>query len=202
MSKRSSKPKHTRNTVRIIAGRFRGRLLHFDDHQGLRPTPDRVRETLFNWLQTKVQGARCLDLFTGSGVLAVEACSRGAKAVVALDLNRNLLNELRQQIQRLPDCVVELVNADAMQYLHHEQNTTSSGQFNIVFVDPPYQSELLIPILTRLVQSACLAPNALVYFESNHPVDENQLPKSMDVVKQKRAGQVYYYLAQYPAVTA
>ena len=120
------------NQVRIIAGQWRGRKLSFPDVTGLRPTSDRIRETVFNWLATSLPGASCLDLFAGSGALGFEAASRGATRVVMVDRNRDVVRALRDNRQRLSASMIKIVQQDAENYL-----SAADGQFDVVFLDPP-----------------------------------------------------------------
>jgi 16S rRNA (guanine966-N2)-methyltransferase len=151
--------KQQRNKVRIIGGDFRRRLLTFPDSTGLRPTPDRVRETVFNWLGQTLYGKRCLDLFAGSGAMGFEAASRGASRVVMIEKSRPVSEALRVNRQILGADAIELLCADAVGFLKGCRE-----QFDIVFVDPPYDSELLQTVLPLL--PSVLAPQAVVYVEN------------------------------------
>lgn len=147
-----------RNKVRIIGGDFRRRLLPFPDATGLRPTPDRVRETVFNWLGQTLSGKRCLDLFAGSGAMGFEAASRGAASVVMVEKSRPVAEALRANQQMLSASGVDVLCADALQYLRGAR-----AAFDVVFVDPPYASDLLAKVLPQL--EPLLAPGAVVYLE-------------------------------------
>lgn len=148
-------------TLRIIAGEWRGRRLPILDRPGLRPTTDRVRETLFNWLQTSLSGARCLDLFAGAGGLGFEAASRGAGEVVMLESDPAVAAHLRAVADTLNANNVHIHSADALNWL-----TESPQQgFDIVFVDPPFASALAAPALERLRTHGWLKPGARVYLE-------------------------------------
>lgn len=181
-----------RGKVRIIGGEWRGRKLAVPEKQGLRPTPDRVRETLFNWLQWQVPASRCLDLFAGTGALGVEAASRGAKQVVLVEKDRNIADGLRQQLAPFASEKVKVIQADALQYLQK----SPIEPFNIVFLDPPFQQNLLAPCCELLESTGWLAPNALIYLEAEIELQALILPKSWTVIKQQRAGQVASYLVQ------
>lgn len=181
-----------RGKVRIIGGEWRGRKLAVPEKQGLRPTPDRVRETLFNWLQWQVPASRCLDLFAGTGALGVEAASRGAKQVVLVEKDRNIADGLRQQLAPFASEKVQVIQADALQYLQK----SPIEPFNIVFLDPPFQQNLLAPCCELLESTGWLAPNALIYLEAEIELQALILPKSWTVIKQQRAGQVASYLVQ------
>jgi 16S rRNA (guanine966-N2)-methyltransferase len=147
-----------RNRVRIIGGDFRRRLLTFPDSSGLRPTPDRVRETVFNWLGQTLRGKRCLDVFAGSGAMGFEAASRGAERVVMVEKSRLVADALRANRQALGAEAIDVQCADALGFLRGCRE-----RFDVVFVDPPYDSELLDAVLPLL--PTVLAPQATVYIE-------------------------------------
>lgn len=168
-------------SVRIIAGDWRGRRLPVPA-QDVRPTPDRVRETLFNWLQNKVAGADCLDLFAGTGALGFEAASRGARSVVLVEQDYNRANNLMQMQQILQADQVEVLHHDALVWLQRSDRT-----FDIIFLDPPFASGLLVGSLALLDSRAILRPGGLVYAElGNH----QSVPPAWRVHKQTRAGRV------------
>lgn len=179
-----------RNQVRIIGGQWRRRLLSFPDQQGLRPTADRIRETLFNWLGQDLAGRRCLDLFAGSGALGFEAASRHADRVVMVELARPVLAALKQNAALLVAEQVEIVAASALQFLG-----LNDERFDVIFVDPPFGSDLLAQVLpllaTRLNEAGC------VYLESAQRPD---LPDGWQVLRQGKAGKVHYLLCQPAAV--
>ncbi len=176
--------------VRIIAGRLRHRRLSFPALPGLRPTPDRVRETLFNWLMPYLPGARCLDLFAGSGALGIEAASRGATAAVLVEQAPAAVAALRQNIDMLEVGQAQVVATDALVYL-----ASPPTAFDIVFVDPPYASELLQTCLDGLAARQWLAPGALIYIEAASE-QAWSLPADWTLLRSKRAGQVGYHLAK------
>jgi 16S rRNA (guanine966-N2)-methyltransferase len=179
------------NQVRIIAGQWRGRKLSFPDAQGLRPTPDRVRETLFNWLAPLVPGSRCLDLFAGSGALGFEAASRGAAGVVMVDHNPDIVRTLRRNQQLLRADAIEIVQQEAEIYLAGRR----SEQFDLVFLDPPFQdSSILENSIRRLAGSGRLKADARIYLEMQAKSPEPSVPACWAVEKQKMAGQVAYRL--------
>ncbi|MGY0560678.1 16S rRNA (guanine(966)-N(2))-methyltransferase RsmD [Luteimonas sp. A277] len=150
--------------VRIIGGRWRGTRLPVVDAPGLRPTSDRARETLFNWLQPVLPGARVLDLFAGSGALGLEALSRGAAEALLVERDARLAQGLEETVQRLDaGAVARVVRADALQFLAAPLH----GRFNLVFVDPPFDADLWQPVLAQL--DPWLADQAWLYLES--PVD-------------------------------
>jgi len=178
------------NQVRIIAGRWRGRKLSFPDARGLRPTPDRIRETLFNWLAPLLPGACCLDLFAGSGALGFEAASRGAARVVMVDHNPDIVRALRLNQQLLCADDIEILQQEAGNYL-----SGRSGQFDLVFLDPPFKdSTLLEKSIRMLTESGSLKGGARIYLETPAKAPEPLIPECWTVEKQKKAGQVVYRL--------
>lgn len=177
------------NSVRIIAGAWRSRLVAFPDMEGLRPTPDRVRETLFNWLGQDLTGKRCLDLFAGSGALGFEALSRGAQEVVFVERSAPIRRAIAANAERLGAERLRLIAGDALEFA-----ATTPGQFDIAFVDPPYGSGLAEAVLPRLPR--LLAAGALVYVESDRAFSATQ---SWRRVRDGRAGAVHYRLIQWEA---
>ena len=178
------------NQLRIIGGEWRGRKLSFPDVEGLRPTTDRVRETLFNWLQPVIHGARCLDLFAGSGAVGLEALSRGAAAVSFIDSDRQAVLSLRENLTLLKDERGNVIQTDALSFLRGEPQP-----FDIIFLDPPFHKALLQPCLEQLSQGGWLSENARIYLEVEQEVGEPELPPGWEMVRSKKAGQVIYGLA-------
>ena len=179
-----------RNQLRIIGGRWRGRRLSFPVLADLRPTPDRVRETLFNWLAPLIEGARCLDLFAGSGALGIEALSRGAATVVFVERHPLAVRQLRENLLRLGVASPQVEQADALTWLKR------AGQpFNVVLLDPPFGQDLLIPVCTALEQGGWLAPQARIYLETERSLLNPLLPATWEILREKSAGQVTYRLA-------
>jgi 16S rRNA (guanine966-N2)-methyltransferase len=176
------------NRLRIIGGRWRSVPITFPAIDAVRPSPDRVRETLFNWLQPVIVGSRCLDLFAGSGVLGVEALSRGAAGVDFVDSEPAIGRHLEATLEKLraADAVIHVENA--LRFLER-----TPQPFDIVFLDPPYASDLLQPVCSKLAQG-WLAPDAYVYLEC--PADRAlpSLPANWSVHRTKQAGQVGYHL--------
>jgi len=181
------------NRIRIIGGSLGGRRLSFSAEPGLRPTPDRVRETLFNWLQPVIAGARCLDLFAGSGALGLEATSRGAGQVVLIDRSREVVRRLASQVQLLGLTGVEVVQADALAWL-----AGPARLFDIVFLDPPYDSGLQRPCCERLEERGWLAAGAHIYLEESAHGARAHLPASWTPSRDKHAGDVRYSLLRAP----
>jgi 16S rRNA (guanine966-N2)-methyltransferase len=172
------------NQIRIIGGDWRSRVIFFPDVTGLRPTPDRVRETLFNWLGQRLDGKVCLDLFAGSGALGFEALSRGALQVVMIEQSRPIARALHETAQRLSATSAEIVNAEALSYLGGP-----TRPFDIVFLDPPFSQALLPGVLAML--PAWLTANGRVYVESEPGFEPGAEWK---ILKQRRAGQVKFQL--------
>lgn len=178
-------------TVRIIAGEWRGRRLKVPDIKDLRPTPDRVRETLFNWLAPYIAGARCLDLFAGSGVLGFEALSRGAAMVTMVDESPEVISLLKEQLE-----LFRAANAEVYRAKVPGQLKTVSASFDIVFLDPPYQSGLLLPTCRYLEENGFLAASAFIYLEASEVINDNDLPSGWKIIKSSKAGQVVYHLVK------
>lgn len=176
-----------RNQVRIIGGQWRRRHLHFPSALDLRPTPDRVRETVFNWLGQTLENKRCLDLFAGSGALGFEAASRGAELVVMIEHNREAYTSLGANVQRFQANNIELHREDALRFLALERRT-----FDIVFLDPPYRQGLLPGLLVELQPR--LAPGALVYAEGS---EIPAIAPAYRVFRQSQAGRVKYLLLEF-----
>lgn len=176
--------------LRIIAGDWRSRELPFADVAGLRPTPSRVRETLFNWLRNDIAGARCLDLFAGSGALGFEAASRGAAAVVLVDSSPTVCAMLRQNASRLKAQRVEINQTDTIDFL----SRPPQRDFDVVFIDPPFRQGLIPGCCLHLQQNDWLARNAKIYIESEAGATLSGLPGNWAVVRNKTAGEVGYHL--------
>jgi 16S rRNA (guanine966-N2)-methyltransferase len=181
-------PAHSQ--LRIIGGAWRGRKLAFAPVPGLRPTPNRVRETLFNWLMPVIRGARCLDLFAGSGALGLEAASRGASHCVLVEQQQPVVQTLREQVARLKAGQVEVVEAEVLNWL-----SQGATPFDIVFLDPPFQQGLLQDCIERLEQNGWLADSAWIYLEAERGL-EVTLPEHWEWYRDKQAGQVSYRLAR------
>ena len=179
------------NQVRIIAGQWRGRRLEFPNLPGLRPTPDRVRETLFNWLAPALPGARCLDLFAGSGALGLEALSRGAAEVVFVERQPLAIRALRDNLARLKAGNARVELADALAWLRQP-----ATPFEIVFLDPPFEQGLLEPVCAALEQHGWLADAAWIYLEAETALERLPLPASWTIHREKIAGAVSYRLAR------
>jgi 16S rRNA (guanine966-N2)-methyltransferase len=181
-----------RNSVRIIAGAWRGRRIHFPDMPALRPTPDRVRETLFNWLQHSVAESRCLDLFAGSGALGLEALSRGAKEVVFIEQFPAAARALQEQLVRFGGASKgRVMEMGAARFLR-----TPVEPFDIAFLDPPFGKDALAEYIPMLDEANWLKAGGLVYLENERVAGEPKLPGHWELLKSKSAGEVGYHLAR------
>ena len=176
----------TANRVRIIAGKWRSRLVRFPPVAALRPTPDRVRETLFNWLGQRLDDLVCLDLFAGSGALGFEALSRGAARVVMVERDRAVAKALRESARAL-EAHAEVVESDALAFVRK-----TAERFDVAFLDPPFASDLAARALEALPR--CLRPEARVYVES---AEKLQPAAPYALLREDRAGAVRYALYAY-----
>jgi 16S rRNA (guanine966-N2)-methyltransferase len=177
-----------KNEVRIIGGTWRSRRIRFAPAPGLRPTPDRVRETLFNWLGQTLDGLRCLDLFAGSGALGFEAASRGATSVVMVERDAGALRALRSNADILGAAQLVIVSGDGLEYVN-----ATTQRFDVVFLDPPFASELTAAALAALPPR--LNPGARVYVEAGAVGAAGAAwPAGWAQLKQARAGQVRFAL--------
>lgn len=177
--------------VRIVAGKWRGRFLQVADAPGLRPTGERIRETLFNWLAPRLDGARCLDLFAGTGVLGLEALSRGAAEAVLVERSGAALRALERSIATLGAGNAVLHAGDAWRFLRE----ATPAPFDIVFLDPPYADDRLEELCRLLADRNWLAPHAAVYFEQVAGREPPGLPEGWEARREKTAGNVRYCLA-------
>ena len=179
--------------LRIIGGKWRRRVLPVVDLPGLRPTSDRVRETLFNWLQDDISGARCLDLFAGSGALGFEAASRGATSTTMLEVQSKASAVLAENIKTLKADNIQLLRQDAIAWLkaHGQINNGSeksaSLPFDIVFLDPPFDSDLLAQACDLLERQQCLSEHAYIYLEVNGKQGLPDLPENWSIQKEKKS---------------
>lgn len=175
--------------LRIIGGTMRGRKWRFPADADIRPTPDRVRETLFNWLGPRVVGARCLDLFAGSGALGLEALSRGAAEVCFVERDEAAVRELRARLAEWQAAGARVERSDALGFL-----ARAAMPCDIVFLDPPFATDLLGHAAALLAKHAWLAPGALIYVESAASAELPRWPQGWEERKSKRAGEVGYHL--------
>ncbi len=181
--------------MRIIAGRWRGRRLRFPAGTSVRPTPDRVRETLFNWLAQALPGARVLDLFAGSGALGLEALSRGASSALFLDSDPACVAALRERFAEWEAAGAEARRVDALDWLAAARPSTTLP-FDVVFLDPPFAAGLLERACARLESGGWLAPDARIYLEAPARQTLPSLPPGWELLRSGTAGEVGYHLAR------
>jgi 16S rRNA (guanine966-N2)-methyltransferase len=193
MAKRHNKARSGR--LRIVAGNWRSRLLDIADVPGLRPTSERIRETLFNWLATRINGAHCLDLFAGTGALGLEALSRGARSTVFVEQSARAVDTLNENIKTLGAEGAIVCQMDALRYLSRER----PERFDVVFLDPPFGTDMLEELCRLLAERQMLANDACIYLEQNRSAPEPDLPEGWHVSKNKTAGNVRYMLVQQAA---
>lgn len=182
------------NKLRIIGGMWRGRKLPIPNKPGLRPTPDRVRETLFNWLQPYIHGARCLDLYAGTGVLGLEAVSRGAASATLVEIDTGACQAISLSIETLQNEQIHCIQSDVCVFLKSAQQPKP---VDIVFLDPPYHQGLDSLSCELLLSYNWLKPGALVYLESETRLTDLTIPDSLELLKSKQSGQVAYHLLQF-----
>lgn len=190
----SATPTKGANKLRIIGGRWRSRKLEFASLPGLRPTTDRVRETLFNWLQQQIPGARCLDLFAGSGALGLEALSRGAAHVTLVDSADAVVRQLRLNLHLLgAEQEATVTHSQAVRWL---QNSANEEVFDLVFLDPPFAQGMLAGCCEALEQRPLLKPNSWIYIEAEKTLQPLPVPANWRLHRNLNAGQVGCYLFQ------
>jgi 16S rRNA (guanine966-N2)-methyltransferase len=178
--------------LRIVAGKWRSRLLDIADAPGLRPTSERVRETVFNWLAPLIQGARCLDLFAGSGALGFEALSRGAASVVFVDNSGSAIKAIEKSARALEAAGADIHRGDAADYVRNAR----PASFDIIFLDPPFADDRLDDLCALIEERGILAPGGRVYLEQDRGQAETPLPDRWRVLKDKTAGNVRYMLVE------
>lgn len=179
------------NKLRIIGGNWRSRCITIVDAPGLRPTPSRVRETVFNWLQNDIIGSRCLDLYAGSGALGFEAASRGAKSVVQVENNALVCRALKDNAIKLAADQIKVVQMEVFRYLAGDAEA-----FDVVFIDPPFAMGLAVQTCQWLEAKGWLSKHAKVYVEAESTLKLNGIPENWRQLKSKDAGEVGYHLFQ------
>jgi 16S rRNA (guanine966-N2)-methyltransferase len=179
-------------TVRIIGGQWRGRKLPVPESEGLRPTPNRVRETVFNWLRPYLPGARCLDVTAGTGSLCLEALSQGASEVIMVEMSPVAVKALRQNLQTLgAESRARLTQGDGLVFLQGPVTPV-----DIVFLDPPFRSDLIQQCAAEMERRGWIRPGGLVYIEAPSELDPLPIPENWCLLHSKTAGKVGYHLAQ------
>ena len=176
--------------IRLISGQWRGKKLPVKDKQGLRPTTDRTKETLFNWLMHDIRDAKCLDCFSGSGSLGFEALSRYSEYCTFLELDKQVAQQLQMNINTLKVNNAKVIQGDSLLYL----KKVAVEQYNVVFIDPPFNLGLAQPCIEQLEAQGHLAENALIYLEVECTLADLQLPDNWSLLKEKTSGQVRYQL--------
>ena len=194
MSKTSgaANKKHRPGRLRIVAGKWRSRLLDIADLPGLRPTSERIRETLFNWLAPSIEGARCLDLFAGTGALGFESLSRGATLVVFVDTSRRATNVIEKSTKILEAEGAVIHCGDATDFVRE----SAPASFDIIFLDPPFADDRLEALCRLIDERGILAAGGKVYLEQDRAKPEARLPETWRILKNKTAGNVRYMLVE------
>jgi len=193
----SKKKAACENALRIIGGDWRGRKVKFASADGLRPTLDRVRETLFNWLQGNIYQANCLDLFSGSGALAFEALSRGARHVDIVDNNPQSIRLIKENLQLLPCDKAQVYLQSAQEFIGQKSDAShdnNNSVYDIIFLDPPFNQSLLLPICDQLNQTALINESTLIYIETEASLSLSELPDTWQVYRSKQTKTLSYYL--------
>lgn len=192
---RTNQAQASTTLLRIIGGEWRSRKLPFPAVEGLRPTPDRVRETLFNWLQHHVGGARCLDMFAGSGALGLEALSRGAESALFIDQSSIAARQLKDNLITLKCQRADIINTAAATWLTQQQ-AAEEAQYDLVFLDPPFRKGMVEPICQQLDSLSLLSDHAMIYIETEAELAQLTVPANWHLHREKKAGQVIYRLYQ------
>lgn len=194
MARQNKNKKNSSNSMgqlRIIGGDFRGRKLPVLDAEGLRPTSDRVRETLFNWLQFEIPGAHCLDLFSGSGALSFEAVSRGAKSATLLELNSANAKQLKVNLLQLKMEQARVYEVDSLQWL----NQKAEQPYDVVFIDPPFHKGMMQTSVNLLFENGYVTEHTYLYLEQEKGLDWPALPEGWHLKKEKKTSKVQFALA-------
>ncbi len=189
-NQKSKSPGSQPGRLRIVAGKWRSRLLPVANVEGLRPTSERIRETLFNWLAPTLAGSNCLDLFAGSGALGLEALSRGAASVLFVEKSKIAVGALQECLAMLDAREASVINTDAQAYL----GGTAAQKYDLVFLDPPFAADLVQDLCRLLAGGGWLAPGASVYLEQDRNQSIPELPDGWRVLKEKTTGNVRYSL--------
>lgn len=189
-SQEKSRKPLTDGFIRLISGQWKGKKLPVKDKQGLRPTTDRTKETLFNWLMHDVRDANCLDCFSGSGSLGFEALSRYAKYCTFLELDKQVANQLQTNLNTLNIDNAQVIQSDSLQYL----SKLAPLQYDIVFIDPPFNQGLAQPCIEQLEAQGHLSESSLIYIEVENTLTASITPDNWSLLKEKTSGQVRYQL--------
>ena len=176
--------------IRLISGKWRGKKLPVKNKEGLRPTTDRTKETLFNWLMHDIRDANCLDCFSGSGSLAFEALSRYANSALLLERDKQVVQQLKENLETLKVNNANVIETDSIQYLQQ----TATQKFDIIFIDPPFNKGLVCPCCAALEKNEYLMDSALIYIEMESQLNSVEIPNNWQLLKEKKTGQVTYQL--------
>ena len=185
--------KEKKGEIRIIGGKWKGKKIYFDLNNDLRPTPDRAKETLFNWLGQDLNMMRCLDLFSGTGALGLEALSRGAKKVTFVEKNKDYLQKIKKvylEMSQKEDC--DFYCAECLEWV---QNKSSKAKYDLIFIDPPFNKNLIDNLLSNILRRELLSESGKIYFEFEKKLDL-KIPESLDLKKKKSLGKKSYVLAE------
>ncbi len=179
-----------KNSIRIIGGDLRSRKIEFPTITGLRPTSDRVRETLFNWIQMDISGNNCLDLFSGSGALGIESLSRGASSVTFVEENQIAAKSIQENLNRLHLSEGEVVCSDALKWIDNQKS--SATKYDVVFLDPPFSSNMMAIACQHLSNNSLLNKACKIYTETSIDPDKIIFPQGWRRLKKKEDGQVFF----------
>ena len=185
--------KEKKGEIRIIGGKWKGKKIFFDLNDDLRPTPDRAKETLFNWLGQDLNKMYCLDLFSGTGALGFEAFSRGAEKVTFVEKNKKYLQKIKTvylELSEKADC--DFFCAECLEWI---QNNSSETKYDLIFIDPPFNKNLIHDLLTAILEKELLSKNGQIYFEFEKKLDL-EIPESLNLKKKKSLGKKSYVLAE------
>ena len=185
--------KEKKGEIRIIGGKWKGKKIYFDLNDDLRPTPDRAKETLFNWLGQDLNKIHCLDLFSGTGALGFEAFSRGAEKVTFVEINKEYLQKIKKvylEMNEKADC--DFFCAECLEWI---QNNNSGTKYDLIFIDPPFNKNLIHNLLFAILEKKLLSKNGQIYFEFEKKLDL-EIPKSLNLKKKKSLGKKSYVLAE------
>ena len=185
--------KEKKGEIRIIGGKWKGKKIYFDLNDDLRPTPDRAKETLFNWLGQDLKKMYCLDLFSGTGALGFEAFSRGAEKVTFVEKNKEYLQKIKKvylEMSEKADC--DFFCAECLEWI---QNNNSETKYDLIFIDPPFNKNLIHDLLAAILEKELLSKNGQIYFEFEKKLDL-EIPESLNLKKKKSLGKKSYVLAE------
>ena len=185
--------KEKKGEIRIIGGKWKGKKIYFDLNDDLRPTPDRAKETLFNWLGQDLKKMYCLDLFSGTGALGFEAFSRGAEKVTFVEKNKEYLQKIKKvylEMSEKADC--DFFCAECLEWI---QNNNSRTKYDLIFIDPPFNKNLVHDLLAAILEKELLSKNGQIYFEFEKKLDL-EIPESLNLKKKKSLGKKSYVLAE------